>query len=220
MLVGHNKNLMVKKPSLTSQLLPIEIEILLRKLLPIENGLKEKLLIPMLTLNGSTTDNNKLMPLLRNSLSPDVKPTNFSSNNSKNTMMPSLLLVFSELNLPEVKLPVKLQSLLKNNKVTPANSNNMNTCLKLTPWKNSSKKVNNHKVLTSQKYNKLLMLLILTTPTQADMKMLNTITPEMNLILNISNPLSTQVTLKVLSTTKLMLCLTDSKRVLKKVLRF
>lgn len=130
MLVGLNNKLMELKPSLTSPLLPIETEKLLNKLLLTENGSKEKLKTPTLILNGSPEDKIKLTELSNNFSLPDVKLTNFSSNNSKNTMMLFLPSVSSELNLLEVKLLVKLQSSLKLKvKVSQANFKNMNICL-------------------------------------------------------------------------------------------
>lgn len=94
MLVGHNNKLMEPKLLQILPLLPIEIEILLKIPLHTENGSKVKSLIPTLILNGSVTDLNKLTEPLNNFLLPDVKLTNFSSNNLKNTMMPLKLLPF------------------------------------------------------------------------------------------------------------------------------
>lgn len=129
MLVGLNNKSMDKKLSLTLPLLPIETEKLLNKPLNTENGLKEKSPIPTPILNGSQEDKNKSIDSLNNFLSPDVKLTNYSSNNLKNMMMPLELLLFSELNLPEVKLLVKLQFSLKpKDKVSQANFKNMNIC--------------------------------------------------------------------------------------------
>lgn len=129
MLVGLNNKLMDKKLSLTLPLLPIETEKSLNKPLLIENGLKVRSLTPTLILNGSQEDKNKSIDSLNNFLSPDVKLTNYSSNNLKNTMMLLELLAFSEPNLPEVKLQVKLQSSLKLKvKDSQANFKNMNIC--------------------------------------------------------------------------------------------
>ena len=130
MLVGNNNKSMDKRLSLTLPLLPIETEKLLNKPLNIENGLKVKLPIPTPIWNGLPEDKLKSIKLSLNSLLLDVKLINFSFNNSKNMMMLSKLLVFLELNLPEVKLLVKLLYSLKlNQKDSQANFKNMNICL-------------------------------------------------------------------------------------------
>ena len=85
--VGHNNKLMVLKPLMTLPLLPIETEKLLKTLLLTENGLKVKSKTPTTILNGLPTDYHLLLPSLSNLTSPDVKPTNSSSNNLKNTKM-------------------------------------------------------------------------------------------------------------------------------------
>lgn len=134
MLVGLNNKSMDKKLSLTLPPLPIETEKLLNKPLNTENGSKEKSPIPTPISNGSPEDKIKLIELLLNFLSPDVKLTNYSSNNLKNTMMLLELLLFSELNLPEVKLLVKLQFSLKLKvKDSQANFKNMNICSNKKP---------------------------------------------------------------------------------------
>jgi len=191
---------------------------LLNKLPPAENGLKEKLPIPTLISNGSPEDSMTSTTVLSNSTFQDVKPTNFSLCNSKNIKTLLMLLISSELNLPEVKPPEKLQSLLKLMVNTPPNLLNTNICSKLKLLTNSSNKFN-LKVLTFHKTHKLLMTsLILTTPLPEESKKIILTTPLVYLTLNPSNPPLIPPTLLVISTKELEPCSTDSKTILPKVL--
>ena len=131
--VGHNNKLMVPKPLTTLPLQPIETEKLLKTLLLTENGLKVKSKTPTIISNGLPTDSIPSLPNLSNLTSPDVKPTNSSSNNLKNTKMLLPLLKSLELNLPEPKPPEKLQYLPKLMEVSLTNLPNTNISSKSTP---------------------------------------------------------------------------------------
>ena len=135
-------------------------------------------------------------------------------------MMPLKLLVSLELNLPEVKLLVKLLYSLKLKvKVSQVNFKNMNICLNKKLSKLSSKEV--HKVLHFQMLMITCLISIMLMMFLQEEKNLVKFTPtEMNLILNISNLLLMFLTSKVLFTIKLTLCLLDLKIILEMVLNF
>lgn len=170
-------------------------------------------------LNGSEEDLKTSTTHLSNSMSQDVKPTNYLLCNSKNIKMLLMLLTSLELNQPEVKPPVKLQSSLKLKVNTPVNSLNTNTCSKLKLLTNSSNKILIHpKVLKLELTNKPLMTsLTLMTLHLEERNLVTMTTQSENSILNHSNPLSIPQIQLVTSTKKLELCLTDSKKNLKKV---
>lgn len=170
-------------------------------------------------LNGSEEDLMTSTTHLSNLMSQDVKPTNYSLCNSKNIKMLLMLLTSLELNQPEVKPPVKLQSSLKLKVNTPVNSLNTNICSKLKPLTNSSNKmIILPKVSLSELTNKLLMTSLTLTILHLEERNLVTMTTQLeNSILNHSNPLLTPQIQLVTSTKKLELCLIDSKMNLKQV---
>ena len=82
----------------TSHISLIRTEKLLKVPLNTENGLKVKFKTHMTILDGSNQDLTQFMIHLYNLMLPDVKLTNFLSNNSKNIKMLLMLSLSLELN--------------------------------------------------------------------------------------------------------------------------
>merc|ERR1711937_497754 len=106
-----------------------------------ENGLKLKSKIPTTISNGSITDSLPSLPSSSNSTSPDVKPTNFSSNNLRSTKTLSMPSPSSEPSLREPPPLVRPQSSPKPKVPSPTNSPSTSTSSRLTPSTSSSNKL-------------------------------------------------------------------------------